>query len=283
MKTGLKEKRIVSAPAEDDPGVEMVWSDAESFLEAWMAQGRSGESQNNYRRALRLLFDALPEGKRIRKGTMLQWREQILTSGYSNSGVNVMVVACNQFLDYIGHSEYQLQDRLPAENNPQPELSRGEYQRLLATAKALGDERGYFLVKTFVCTGIHVQEMAALTVENVEAGHFISVCQGTRRVIRVPDCLRRELLDYAQRAGIRSGQIFLARNGKPLHRSVATNAITNLCEAARVPRQKGNPRCLRRLYLATLASVEMSFQPLIEQAVDRQLDQEQVTLGWEAG
>lgn len=273
MGTGLEEKGV----AKDSPGAEMVWADAESFLEVWMARGRSGESKNCYRRALRLLYDSLPEGKFIRNGTLAQWREQLLIGGYSSSAVNGMVVACNQFLDYIGHREYQVVERLPAENRPQPELSRNEYRRLLSAAKAMEDQRGYVLVKTFVCTGIRARELPLVTVENVEAGRFTCVCQSVRRVVRFPDGLRRELLDYAQVIGIRSGQIFRAGNGKPLDRAIVNKAIANLCEAARVPQEKGNSRCLRKLYLSTRTDVESSFLTLIEQAVDRQLDQEQFT------
>lgn len=282
METVLEENIAVTSPPEEDPGVEFVWNDAESFLEVWVAQGRAAESQNTYRRALRLLYASLPEGKRIRGGTLSQWREQLLIKGYSSSAANVMIVACNQFLEYIGRREYQLLDRLPPENKPQPELSRTEYQRLLSAAKVLGEERGYLLVKSFVCTGIHVQELSGITVENVDAGRFIAEGQGQRRIVRVPECLRRELLDYARRCGIRSGQIFLAKSGKPMHRSLVTKAITSLCQAARVPQEKGNPRCLRKLYLTTWTSVEMSFQPVLEQALDRQLDQEQLVFGWEA-
>ncbi len=282
MDTGLMEKSISSVAFEDGPCVQMVWSDAESFLEAWVAQGRAAGSQNSYRRALRVLYDFLPEEKLIRKETLAQWQEQLLLSGYSGSAVNVMLTACNQFMEYIGHGEYRAPNRLPAEDNPQPELTRGEYQRILSTAKVLGDERGYFLVKTFVCTGLHVLEIPFVTVENVRAGRFTAVCQGVRRIIRVPECLRRELLAYAGRAGILSGQIFVAKNGKPLHRTRITNTIRDLCEEARVPQEKGNPRCLRKLYLTTWTGVEMSFQLLMEQTMDRQLEQEQLTLGWEA-
>ena len=47
----------------------------------------------------------------------------------------------------------------------QPELTRTEYLRLLQTARALGRERVYLLVKLFGTTGLTVQELEKVTVE----------------------------------------------------------------------------------------------------------------------
>ena len=275
MQSGISEKRT-------SEGVVMDMADAERSLSAWMAQGRSNESQNIYRRALRMLYDFLPEDKTIRPGTLESWRVQMLENGYSNSAVNGMVVAGNQFLDFVGHRELRLRDRLKVPRNPQPELTRSEYLRMLSTAKEQGDERLYLIVKTFACTGLYSQSLPMVTVENVKKGRFWVTYQGVRSVFRVPACLQRELLSFAESQGIHSGPVFLTKYGSPPSHTYISHSISNLCAAAKIPEEKGNPRCLRKLYFSTKASVESSFELLIEQAMDRQLDQEQLTVGWDA-
>ena len=40
-----------------------------------------------------------------------------------------------------------------------------------------------------------------------------------RRLLHIPDCVQKELLEYAEEEGIRSGQIFLTRSGKLMVRA----------------------------------------------------------------
>lgn len=262
-------------------GVTMDMADVERSLSAWAAQGRSGESQNIYRRGLRALYDFLPEDKTIRPGTIEQWRDRMLENGYSNSTVNGMLAAANQFLDFMGHRELQFMDRLKVARSPQPELTRGEYLRMLAAAKSRGNEKLYLLVKVFACTGIYSQSLPMVTVENVRKGRFSVTYMGSQNIFRIPACLQKELLSFAETQGIKTGPIFLTKLGTTPSHTYISHSIANLCVLANVPEEKGSPRCLRKLYYTTRAEIEASFEPLIEQTMDRQLEQEQVTLGWE--
>ena len=92
---------------------------------------------------------------------------------------------------------------------------------------------------------------------------------------------KMELLDYARRGGYRSGPVFLTREGTPMSRTYVTISIRQLCRAARVPEEKGNPRCLKRLYQSTRAGIEANISLLVEQAHDRLLESEQSHIGWE--
>ena len=281
--TATEQEALAAVRLEESPatGVQMTTEDVERFLDALSGKGRSAGTVVSYRNALTQLYQALPENKRIHAGTMRLWRDQLVESGYSQASVNRMMSACNQFVGFLGYRAYQVPDRLDVKTGPQPELSRNEYLRLLAAAKSLGDEKLYLLIKVFACTGLYAQSLPFVTVENVRAGRFLVDCQGVRATIRVPECLQKELLAYGERRGIQSGPLFLSRDDRPIHRSVVTDRITRLCAAAQVEEKKGNPRCLRKLYLSTRANIERNFELLIEQAMDRQLEQEQLTTGWQ--
>ena len=104
---------------------------------------------------------------------------------------------------------------------------------------------------------------------------------GVPRAIKLPGCLRTELLDYARREGIASGPLFAARTGKALNRTRVTGCIQALSRDARVAPEKCNPRCLHRLYLATIAGLTANVQILVEQSHELLLEKEQLVIGWE--
>ena len=183
-------------------------------------------------------------------------------------------------MEFAGHREYQLIGQLERGENPQPELTRAEYMRLRQTARTLGKEKIYLLIKLFGSTSLTVQELSEVT---VEAGKVPIVFSGIKSMVHLPAHLQKELLDYAKRNGYRSGPIFLTRNGMPVNRTYVSAAIRNLCAETRVPEEKGNPRCLKRLYQATRNMIENNISLLVEQAMDHMLEQEQLVVGWEEG
>ena len=69
-------------------------------------------------------------------------------------------------------------------------------------------------------------------------------------------------------------------DGRPVSRSNVTGAIQALCPDARVEKEKGNPRCLKKLYQTTQAGIQADLALLMEQAYDRILEMEQLTIGW---
>lgn len=263
-------------------GCRMDQRSVERYLEWLKDKGRSDLTLVRYRRSLALLYDFLPEEKIIHRDTLAQWRTMLLDAEYMESSVNTFIIVANNFLGYMDHRECQLTDALKAKAAQRPELSRAEYLRLLSSAKALENEPAYMLVKTFACTGICVSELPYITVENVSVGRFTTTYQNTKRTIRVPKCLQAELLDYAARRGNGSGPIFRTSKGTPITRTWAVKVINRLGRDARVPEERANPTALHKLFLTTRAGIMSSLEILADQAMDRQLEQEQLTVGWEA-
>ena len=200
--------------------------------------------------------------------------------GYSPTGINQFIIVVNGYLEYMGARELQLVDKLNSPGELQPELSRNEYLRLLTAARSLGREQAYLLVKVFGNSDLLVQELKNLTVEAAQAGMLSVSYNYSKEIIRFPNSVCQELLDYAERRGIRSGPIFLTRNGKTIDRTYAAQSIRRLCSATQVPEEKGNPRCLRKMYQATRDGIELNIALLVEKAQDRLLAEEQLTVGW---
>lgn len=150
-------------------GITVTREQIGSYLSSLGERGRNPSTVSSYRKKLELLYAALPGG-RIGRGTLRQWREQLLDQGYSPSTVNTSVSAANSFLEWLGCREFQLTGRLSCGRDAQLELTRSEYLRLLSTARALRQERVYLLIKLFTSTGLPVHELEQVTVEAAGEG-----------------------------------------------------------------------------------------------------------------
>ena len=65
-----------------------------------------------------------------------------------------------------------------------------------------------------------------------------------------------------------------------MSRTNITQKIHRICTMSGVPEEKGNPRCLKKLYQTTRAGIEANFDLLVEQAMERQMEAEQESIGW---
>lgn len=259
----------------------ITWEEVCRYLDSLAVRGRRHETIQVYRPKLEAFYRFLPEDKRITADTLELWRAALLREGYSPGTANTHVSAVNGLLAYLGRRDLQLIGQLDTGEEIQPELSRNEYLRLLATARNLGRERTYLMVKVFALTGIRVSELNRVTVRAVEEGRVLTACDGRQQYALTPSCLRKELTAYLQRTGITAGPIFVTRNGRPMRRTQVSGEIRTLCRDARVDGDKSNPRCLRRLYQVTQERIRDSVQMLAEQAHERLLEEEQLTVGWE--
>ena len=277
METALQDR--TAAPAE----LTVTWEEVCRYLDSLAARGRRRETIQVYRPKLEAFYHFLPEDKRVAADTLELWRAALLREGYSPGTANTDVSAANGLLAYLGRRDLQLIGQLDTEGEIQPELSRTEYLRLLATARNLGRERTYLMVKVFALTGIRVSELNRVTVRAVEEGRVLTACDGRAQYVLIPACLRKELTVYLRRVGITAGPVFVTRSGRPMRRTQVSGEIRTLCRDARVDGDKSNPRCLRRLYQVTQERIRDSVQILAEQAHERMLEEEQLTVGWEQG
>ena len=245
----------------------------EEFLESLRQKNRGKSSLDTYRRSLAGLYAWLP----------VRWRRWMLEEkGFSHVTVNTQVSIMNTFLRYIGHRDWQVEEfvRKPAE---QPELSREEYLRLLSAARKLGRERSYLLIKTMGGAGVRVQEMSQVTAEAVFSGtvELDSHNKQRLRTLYIPEPLRRELMEYMQRHHIKSGPVFLTRDGKPLSRSMIHHYVSAISQDAKVDSEKANPRCLWKMYQSIQEGIRVDIDRLVRQTYEQMVENEQVSIGWD--
>ena len=218
---------------------------------------RSSGTIENYLRHVRA-FAAWLGGAPVTKEAAAGWKARLIDKGYCSSTINAMLGGLNRFLAFVGWQECQVKTlRLQRQlfRDDSKELTRAEYDRLIAAAHALGRERLALLMETICATGIRVSEVKYLTVEAVERGRAEIALKGKIRTILIPGKLRKKLLKYARKNKTASGEIFLTRNGKGMSRKQIWAEMKAICKKAGVAPSKVFPHNLRHLFARTFYKV----------------------------
>lgn len=256
-------------------------SDIDLYLQDVASRGCKQGTLENYRRSLLNFFDWLPEGKQVSREKVYEYQEYLIGK-YTSRTVNMKMTAINGILGFLDLREYQSTVKASVDDTAiQPELSRNEYLRMLSAAKAIGDERLYLSIKLFGTTGIAVQEFDKVTVEAVRSGTIVTFPNRNRLALRIPACVQSELLEYAKEKGVKSGPIFLTREGRPLGRTTLSNMVPHIARYAKVEENKCTPRCLQKLYAETWDTIKSNVNVMLQMTYDKLLEQEQVIYGWQ--
>ena len=259
----------------------LTQSDIDLYLQDVASRGCKQGTLENYRRSLLNFFDWLPEGKRVSREKVYEYQEYLIGK-YTSRTVNMKMTAINGILGFLDLREYQSTVKASVDDTAiQPELSRNEYLRMLSAAKAIGDERLFLIIKLFGTTGIAVQEFDKVTVEAVRSGTIVTFPNRNRLALRIPACVQSELLEYAKEKGVKSGPIFLTREGRPLGRTTLSNMVPHIARYAKVEENKCTPRCLQKLYAETWDTIKSNVNVMLQMTYDKLLEQEQVIYGWQ--
>lgn len=182
-----------------------------------------------------------------------------LTEHYSPASVNAALSSLNSFFSFMEWYDLRvknlkIQKQIFASTDK--ELTKAEYERLLQAAGQKKNERLYLLMQTICSTGIRVSELRYITLEAVQREYAEINCKGKRRRVFLPQELCKILKSYCKEQKIKSGSVFVTKNGKPLDRSNIWSDMKRLCKAANVSEKKVFPHNLRHLFARTYYSLQ---------------------------
>ena len=191
--------------------------------------------------------------KELNKVCVLNYKEYLIEK-YAVASVNSMLSSINSFFSYLEWFELRVktikvQRQIFASN--EKELTKGEYEKLLTAAKAKSNQRLYLLMQTICSTGIRVSELRFITVEAINRGRAEINCKGKHRCAFLPAKLCKILKNYVREQKIKSGAVFVSKNGNPLDRSNIWSNMKKLCKEAGVSEKKVFPHNLRHLFART--------------------------------
>ena len=213
------------------------------------------------------VFADYANGLDVTKEMVITYKNKLIADNYAVRSINSMIASLNSFFVFVGWGDLkvksiklQRQIYCPEEK----ELTKAEYLRLVNTAKQKGNERLNLLIQTICGTGIRVSELQYITVEAVKCGEAVVSLKGKTRSVFIVRDLQKKLLRYAAEQGIKSGVIFVTRNGKPMSRTNIWREMKNLCEQANVNPDKVFPHNLRHLFARTFYGIEKDIAKLAD-------------------
>ena len=217
-----------------------------------MADEHSAGTISKYRRDL-TAFALWLDGRAVTKESATAWKACLLNRDYAPRTINSMLAAVNGFCRFAGLpiklKFLSIQRQIFRDSSR--ELTKEEYDRLLAAARESGQERLALIMETLCATGIRVSELRYITVEAALAGRATITLKGKIRTILLPAKLCRKLVKYARKQKIAAGEIFLTSSGKGISRRQVWYELKRLCRAAGVEPSKVFPHNLRHLFATT--------------------------------
>lgn len=191
-------------------------------------------------------------GRKFTKEIMVAYKKQLQTSGhYKVSSINSFLTAANHFCNVMGWQELCVRTvkvQRTAFESEEKELSKGEYQRLVMTAIALGDEKTALIMQTLAATGIRIGELQHIKVETLKKGVVDVYNKGKVRRILLPSKLQELLKKYVFNHKITDGVVFCQKDHKAMDRRTIWRHMKKVAQAAGIPSEKVFPHNLRHLF-----------------------------------
>lgn len=223
----------------------------DAYCLSLLADERAAGTISKYRHDLTAFAHWL-DGRTVTKETAAGWKSHLSYCGYAPRTVNSMLAAVNGFCRFMAwHIKVKfLKIQRQIFRDSSRELTKEEYDRLLAAARESGQERLALIMETLCATGIRVSELRYITVEAALAGRATITLKGKIRTILLPAKLCRKLVKYARKQKTASGEIFLTKSGRPITRRQVWFELKRLCKAG-VEASKVFPHNLRHLFATT--------------------------------
>lgn len=236
----------------------------DDFREYLIREEKSSATVEKYLRDMKH-FSRYVQGQDITKELVIAYKASLQEHGYAVRSTNSMLASLNSFLEFMNWNDLKvktLRCQRQTYCTKGKELTREDYLKLLEASKF--QVQLHLVIQTICATGIRVSELKFFTVESVRQGEIIVQCKNKTRTIFVPGNLRKILLSYAKKSGVKEGIIFLNKKGMPLDRSSIWVRMKKLCASAGINPSKVFPHNLRKLFARTFYKIEKDIAKLAD-------------------
>ena len=238
----------------------------ESFIRTLRSEEKSDATVEKYARDVTCFLCWCGE-KTLCRETVIEYKRHLADSGFAVRSINSMLASLNCYFAFIDRPELKVKSLKVQQQifcPEEKELTRAEYERLCAAAERSGKRRTSLILQTLCATGIRVSELQFITVEAVRRGAATVSCKAKTRTVFIVRSLQKKLLRYMSEQGIKSGAVFVTRNGKPIDRTSVWRELKKLCGEAKVSPEKVFPHNLRHLFARVFYSLEKDIAKLAD-------------------
>ncbi|MGL5437017.1 MAG: tyrosine-type recombinase/integrase [Lachnospiraceae bacterium] len=220
------------------------------FKQHLMEEEKSNATIAKYVHDIEVFNNFLGNNQPITKERVMAYKDY-LGNHYKITSANSMLAALNRFLGWMGLGDcrvksFKYQRQMFSDQNR--ELNKQEYERLIEAARTTGNIRLEMIMQTICSTGIRISELPYITVNSLYKGRAEVYSKGKHRIVFIVPQLRKYLLYYCNRQGIKKGTVFVSRSGRPVNRIRIWSEMKNLAVTAKVAAEKIFPHNLRHLF-----------------------------------
>lgn len=235
-----------------------------TFGDYLIREEKSAATRQKYMRDVRRFY-IFADTRPITRELLIAYKTDCMEQGYAIRSINSMLASVNSLLTFLGWEACRVKNLRCQRQTycaEEKELTKAEYMRLLAASQK--QTRLNLVLQTICSTGIRVSELRYFTVEAVRRGEITVQCKSKVRTVLLPGKLRKILLAYAEKVQLKTGAIFVTRNGAPLDRCNIWAQMKRLCATAGVSPTKVFPHNLRKLFARSFYSMEKDIAKLAD-------------------
>jgi integrase/recombinase XerD len=199
------------------------------------SQEKAESTIKKYQHDIRALYESCREEHiiEITKKDIIAYKKKA-EHRYKPASLNSILISLNGFFTWAGEPELRVKTvRIQRKSCFDRIFSKEEYNLLLATARGLGKNRSYLIMRLLAGTGIRISELRYITVEALNERMVTVLNKGKFRDIYIPDYIGGELERYSRFCGIQSGVIFHGKEpGKMLDKAKIWRDLQTVAQAA---------------------------------------------------
>lgn len=221
----------------------------DSFLTELKLAEKSEATIKKYRRDLMKFYNYV-ENESFDKETVINYKQSLILNGYKLSSINSYLVILNKYLTWLDVADLKVKMlKTQRRGSREDIITSKDYKRLLRHAKRRNEMDMYYVMKVLAMTGIRIEELKFITVENIQSNYITVTNKGKSRTVIMRQDLARELRKYCRTKCIKQGVIFVGKKeGCMMAKSTIWRRLKKIAGAAKVNKKKVHAHSFRHFF-----------------------------------
>lgn len=237
----------------------------DSFLLEEKLNEKSKKTLEHYEHVVKVFVDSL-EDHEVTKEDIMIFKSSLMEK-YKPKTISNYITIVNKFIKYVeimeSNGEYDLDDlkkhkskmtlkniKVQQKASLEEVLEPEEFKRMLRAAKKHDEMDIYLIMKIIAYTGIRIEELKKFTVEALNTNYIEVNNKGKIRNIILRQDLRKELIEYCKKNGIKEGFIFKGKKeGCMMHQTTIWKRMKKIAGMCRgIKKSKVHAHSFRHLF-----------------------------------
>lgn len=204
------------------------------------------------------------EISKITKELIVDYKEYLKKIYTNPNTINGKIGMNHIFLKFLGKGDITIKRLKIVKRNCKPSgryVNEVNYKRLIKCSKNKY-KKAVIVAKIIASTGVRASEVSQITYEMVVTGKIVVSNKGKIREVVLNKHIRRDLLKYCERIGIKTGPVILNNKGNAYSRFGIWRMLKNLAKEMEVDTNIVFPHSFRHLFAVKHYSIHKDIEAL---------------------